>query len=210
MKPLLLCLAAALVLALAADSRADLGDTPQQLKDRFGAPISVEKTTGDIPTQYGYYLELAENSSTNLIWMAPSKDGHYLELIEKRTRCTYFEDSLRVLAYLGIPNEKYGGIDYSGKCAREVVDGPIRWEKNIAGDKVGHPLPLTQETIGLELDANKGHSTWSDDWEPMITPGRFIRSTADRTRNAIAYGVSPQEVYRLEVIMADSDTASAK
>ena len=87
--------------------------------------------------------------------------------------------------------------------AREVVAGPTVWKINKNGDKVAHPVAFSPSTINTILDDNKGDSAWPDVWHPDPTPGAYIKRTFDKSRLAIAYGVSTNEIYRLDIQMVN-------
>jgi hypothetical protein len=208
MKPSSIALTIAALLAAISTARARLGDTENVLVQRYGKPRLVELTTGDIPMQKGYYAELKENFGTNVSLIASTdKDyneiGYGMDLVETRTRYTFEKDGVSRLVYLGNANETYDGVDFAGKSAREVVNARVVWQKNKNGDQVGHPVPFSPSAIDAILDNNKGDSMWADEWRPLAIPGAYTKRTADKTRLAIAYGVSPTEIYRLELRMVD-------
>ena len=97
----------------------------------------MEISNGDIPTQKGYYAELKENFSTNVSLIASTDTDYNMDLVENRKRYTFQKDDLGIVVYVGNANEKYSGVDFAGKSAREVVASPIVWKKNKNGDKVG-------------------------------------------------------------------------
>ena len=179
-----------------------LGDSEDALTQRYGKPKLVEITTGDVPMQRGYYAELKENFSTNTSLIASTAKGYGMDLVENRKRYTFEKDGSRIMVYVGNNGEKYGGVDFTGKSAREVITCPMVWKKDKGGDKIGHPVAFSQATINTVLDNNKGDSAWTGDWQPISVPGTFIKRTIDGTRMAIGYGVSDHEIYRLEFRMA--------
>jgi hypothetical protein len=179
-----------------------LGDSEDALTQRYGKPKAVEISTGDIPTQKGYYAELKENFSTNTSLIASTAKGYGMDLVETRKRYTFEKDGSRIMVYVGNDGEKYGAVDFAGKSAREVITCPSVWKKDKTGDKIGHPVAFSQATINTVLDDNKGDSAWADDWRSIPVPGTYIKRTTDGTRMAIAFGVSDHEVYRLEIRMA--------
>src|SRR5580704_14180899 len=65
-----MALTIAALLTAISTANAWLGDNEQELIQRYGKPRLVELTTGDIPTQKGYYAELKENFSTNVSLIA--------------------------------------------------------------------------------------------------------------------------------------------
>jgi hypothetical protein len=208
MKPVLIALAVAASLATAQTARAWLGDTEDALTQHFGRPKAVEAATGDIPMQKGYYAELKENFSTNVSLIASTQKayaepGYGLDLVETRTRYKFEKDDLGIVVYLGNADEKYGGVDFAGKSAREVINCRIEWQKNKNGDKVGHSVAFAPAAVNAILDDNKGNSAWPDEWQSISVPGTYIKRTADKTRLAIAYGPSANAIYRLEVRMVD-------
>ena len=200
----LACIALTIAALLTAIPRANawLGDSEDALTQRYGKPRAVEISTGDIPMQKGYYAELKENFSTNVSLIASTAKGYSMDLVENRKRYTFEKDGARIVVYIGNDGEKYGGVDFAGKSAREVITCPIVSKKNKNGDKVGHSVAFSQATIDSTLDNNKGDSAWADDWRSISIPGTYIKRTTDGTRMAIAYGVSDHEIYRLEIRMA--------
>jgi hypothetical protein len=208
MRPSSIALTVVALLATVSTAHAWLGDTEAALTQRYGKPRSVESTTGDIPTQKGYYAELKENFSTNVSLIASTDKGYNevgygMDLVEIRKRDTFEKDGVGTLVYLGNANETYGGVDFAGKSAREVISARIVWLKNKNGDKVGHPVPFSPAATNAILENNKGNSTWADEWRPLAIAGAYIKRTTDKSRLAIAYGVSPTEIYRLELRMVD-------
>jgi hypothetical protein len=201
MKLASIALTIAALLSAIPRANAWLGDSQDALTQRYGKPRAVEISTGDIPTQKGYYAELKENFSTNVSLIASTAKGYSMDLVENRKRFTFEKDGSRIVVYIGNDGEKYGGVSFTGKSAREVITCPIVSKKNKNGDKVGHPVAFSQATINTMLDNNKGDSAWADDWRSISVPGTFIKRTTDGTRMAIAYGVSDHEIYRLEFRM---------
>src|SRR5437016_6527958 len=122
--------------SLAANANAWLGDSEPTLVQRYGPPRAVEISTGDIPTQKGYYVELTASFTTNVSLIASTNDNYNLDLVETRERYTFTKDSLGVTVYLGNAGEKYNGVDFSGLSVREVINCPLVWRKNTHGDKV--------------------------------------------------------------------------
>jgi len=206
MKPLSIALTVAALLTAVPRANAWLGDSENELTQRYGKPKAVEISNGDIPMQRGYYAELKEDFNTNVSLIASTAKGFGLDLVENRKRYTFEKDGSRIVIYIGNDGEKYGGVGFTGKSAREVITCPVVWKKNRNGDKVGHPVAFSQAAIDTILDNNKGDSAWIDDWRSISTPGTYIKRTTDGTRMAIAYGVSEHEIYRLEVRMADDAT----
>jgi hypothetical protein len=208
MRPGAVALTIAALLTTTLTAHAWLGDTEGALTQRYGKSKLVESTTGDIPMQKGYYAELKENFSTNVSLIASTDKGYNevgygMDLVETRTRYAFEKDGVRTFVYLGNANETYDGVDFAGKSAREVLTARIVWLKNKNGDKVGHPVAFTPSIINTVLENNKGSSTWADEWRPLAIPGAYIKRTTDKARLAIAYGVSPAEIYRLELRMVD-------
>ena len=60
MKTISIALAVAASLAAITTANAWLGDSEPTLAQRYGSPRAVELSTGDIPTQKGFYVELTE------------------------------------------------------------------------------------------------------------------------------------------------------
>ena len=203
MKPILIALTIAASLTAITRASAWLGDSEDALIQRYGKPRAVEISNGDIPMQQGYYAELKENFSTNVSLIAATARGYGMDLVENRKRYTFQKDGSGIVVYVGNPDEKYSGADFAGKSAREVIACPIVWKKNKNGDKVGHPVPFSPAAINTLLENNKGDSAWADDWHSISNPGTYIKRTTDRTRMAIAYGASENEIYRLEIRMVD-------
>jgi len=195
-------------------AHARLGDSEDALIQRYGKPRVIEATTGDIPMQKGFYAELKENFNTNVSLIA-STDTNYndidygMDIVETRTRYKFEKDGLRVTAYVGNADEKYGGVGFAGRSAREVIYSPFTWAKNKIGDKVGHPQPFSPTAINTILDDNKGDSIWSDGWQPGPSPGIYIKHTTDKSRMAIAYGPSENAIYRFEVRMISDEDQKA-
>ena len=208
MKPSLITLIIAALLTAISTANAWLGDSEDALSHRYGKPKAVEMSNGDIPTQKGYYAELKENFGTNVSLIASTDTGYSMDLVENRKRYTFQKDGLGIVAYVGNADEKYNSADFAGKSAREVVTCPVVWKKNKTGDKVGHPVAFSLSAINTILDNNKGDSAWGDDWQPAPTPGAYIKRTLDKSRLAIAYGVSVNEIYRLDIQMVNDATKS--
>ena len=210
MKTISIALAIAASLTAVATTNAWLGDTEPTLVQRYGPPRAVEISTGNIPTQKGYYVELTESFTTNVSLIATTNNDYNMDLVETRQRDTFAKDGLGIVVYVGNVGEKYNGVDFSGSSVREVINCPLVWQKNKNGDKVGHPAPFSPTAINTLLENNKGNSTWADNWHTLsFIPGTYIKRTADKSRMAIAYGVSENEIHRLEVRMVDGDGKSA-
>ena len=210
MKSPSIALTIAASLAAITTANAWLGDSEPTLVQRYGSPHAVEISTGDIPTQKGYYVELTESFTTNVSLIASTNDNYNLDLVETRERCTFTKGSLDVTAYLGNAGEKYDGVDFSGLSVREAINCPLTSRKNTHGDKVGHFMFFSPAAIAALLENNKGNSTWADAWRPIsLMPGIYIKRTADKSRMAIAYGASENEIHRLEFRMVDEAGKSA-
>jgi len=208
MKPSSIAVTIAALLTTISTANAWLGDSEDALSHRYGKPKTVEMTTGDIPTQKGYYAELKENFGTNVSLISSTDTNYNMDLVENRKRYTFQKDGLGIVVYVGNANEKYNGVDFAGKSAREVVACPTVWQKNKTGDKVRYPVAFSLSTINTILDNNKGDSAWADVWQADPTPGAYIKRTLDKSRLAIAYGVSANEVYRLDIQMVNDATKS--
>jgi hypothetical protein len=211
MKATFIAIVIAAVLGIAATANAWLGDSQDALVQRYGKPALVQLTTGDIPTQKGYYAELKENFSTNvslIAWTGTNYDevGYGMDLVETRNRYTFEKDGLKIIAYTGNPGEKYNGADFSDRSTREIINSGAVWDKNKDGDKFRRSVPLTLSVINAFLENNKGDSTWPAAWQPSAVPGTWLKRTADKARMAIAHGTSEQEIYHLEVRMVDDTT----
>jgi hypothetical protein len=210
MKTISIAVTIAASLAAVATANAWLGDSEPTLVQRYGSPRAVEISTGDIPTQKGYYVELTESFTTNVSLIASTNNDYNLDLVESRQRDTFTKDGLTITVYVGNVGEKYNGADFSGASVREVINCPLVWQKNRNGDKVGHSVPFSPAALNALLENNKGNSTWADNWHPLsLTPGIYIKRTADKSRMAIAYGVSETEIHRFELRMVDGDGKSA-
>jgi hypothetical protein len=209
MKPVSIALTIAALLIAVSTANAWLGDTENGLIRRYGKPQTVELSNGDIPTHQGYYAELKENYGTNVSLIASTDKGYSMDLVENRKRYAFQKDGLGIRVYVGNADEKYDGVDFAGQSAREVISCPIVWKKNKHGDKIGHPVPFSMAAIHTILDDNKGDSAWAEAWQPVSAPGAYIRRTANPSRLAIAYGVSENEIYRLEIRMADDASKPA-
>src|ERR1035437_5281878 len=210
MKTPFIALTIAALLTSIAPANAWLGDSEPTLVQRYGSPHEVEISMGDIPTQKGYYVELKEAFTTNVSLIAASRNDYNMDLVETRQRDTFTKDGLGIVVYVGNIGEKYNGVDFSGSSVREVISCPLVWRKNKNGDKVGHPVVFSPAAISTLLENNKGNSTWADNWHTLsFIPGTYIKRTADKSRMAIACGVSENEIHRLEVRMVDGDGKSA-
>ena len=204
MKTISIALAVAASLAAITTANAWLGDSEPTLAQRYGSPRAVELSTGDIPTQKGFYVELTEAFTTNISLIASTNNDYNLDLVETHQRDAFSKDGLRVVVYVGNVNEKYNGIDFSGLSVREVISCPLGWRKNTHGDNVGHYMFFSPSAIATLLENNQGNSTWADDWHPLSSlPGIYIKRTADKSRLAIAYGVSVNQIHRIEFRMVD-------
>ena len=208
MKPSSIALTIAALLTTISTANAWLGDSEDALSHRYGKPRAVELSTGDIPTQKGYYAELKENFGTNVSLIASTDTGYSMDLVENRKRYTFQKDGFGIVVYVGNANEKYNGDDFAGNSAREVITCPVVWKKNKNGDKVAHPVAFSLPTVNTILDNNKGDSAWGDAWQTAPTPGAYIKRSLDKSRLAIAYGVSENETYRLDIQMVDDATKS--
>lgn len=206
MKPISIALTMVALLSAIPTANAWLGDSEDALTRRYGKPKAMELSNGSIPTQKGYYGELKEHYSTNVSLIASTATDYSLDLVENRKRYTFQKDGFGIVAYVGNTNEQYSGVDFAGKSAREVISSPIVWKKNKNGDKVGHPVPFSPAAINAILDNNHGDSTWTDGWRSISPPGTFIKRTIDKSRIAIAYGTSENEIYRLDIEMVDDAT----
>ncbi len=211
MKTTFTVLTIAASLAIAATANAWLGDSREALIQRYGKPMLVQLTTGDVPTQKGYYAELKENFSTNaslIAWTGTNYDeiGYGMDLVETRSRSLFETNGLRIVAYIGNAGETYSGADFSGRSAREILNGGSVWQEDKSGDKFTRPVPLSPTVISAFLADNKGESTWPDAWQPSATPGTWLKRTTDKSRLAVAHGTSDQQIYQLEVRMVDDMT----
>jgi hypothetical protein len=196
---------------IAATANAWLGDSQDALIQRYGKPKLVESTTGDIPARKGYYAELKENFSTNtslIAWTGTNYNevGYGMDLVETRSRYTFEKDGLKIITYLGNAGEKYNGVDFSDRSAREIVNSGAVWEKDKSGDQFRRSVPLSQSVIDAFLENNKGDSTWPNTWQPSAVPGTWRKRTADKMRMAIAHGTSEHQIFQLEVRMVDDAT----
>jgi hypothetical protein len=210
MKTVLIALASAASLIIITTANAWLGDSEPTLVQQYGPPRAVEISTGDIPTKKGFYVELTEAFTTNVSLIASTNDNYNLDLVETRQRDTFTKGGLAVVVYIGNVGEKYNGLDFSGSSVREVINCPIVWRKNSHRDNVGRFMFFSPAAINALLDNNKGDSTWADSWHPLASlPGIYIKRTADKSRIAIAYGVSENEIHRLEFRMVDQNGQTA-
>jgi hypothetical protein len=209
MKPISIALTMAALLSAVSTANAWLGDSEDALSRRYGKPKAVELSNGSIPTQRGYYGELKEHYSTNVSLIASTAADYSMDLVENRKRYSFQKDGLAIMVYVGNTNEQYKGVDFAGKSAREVISCPVVWKKNKNGDKVGHPVAFSPAAINAILRDNQSDSAWADDWHAISPPGTYIKRTIDKSRLAIAYGVSENEIYRLDIQMADDATKSA-
>jgi hypothetical protein len=211
MKPTSMALTVAVLLTAISTANAWLGDSEQELIQRYGKPKVVQLTTGDIPTQKGYYAELKENFSTNVSLIASTDTnynsiGYGMDLVETRTRYKFENNGLGITAYVGNTNDQYASVDFAGKSAREIINSGTVWQKNKTGDKVAIPVPLSPSVVDAFLENNKGNSSWADAWQPSPVAGTYLKRTADKTRLAIAHGASEHEIYQIEVRMVDDAT----
>jgi len=201
-------LSVAVLLTTIPTANAWLGDSEDALVRHYGKPKLIQLSNGDLPTEKGYYAELKENFGTNFSLITSTDTNYDMDLVENRKRFTFQKDNLRIVAYVGNSHDTYNGVDFTDKSAREVVYCPVVWRKNKVGDKVGYPVAFAQSTIHTILDNNKGDSSWADTWQPALTPGAYLKRTADNSRLAIAYGPSATEIYRLEVRMTHDASKS--
>jgi hypothetical protein len=210
MKTISIALVIAASLTIITTANAWLGDSEPTLAQRYGPPHAVEISTGDIPTQKGFYVELTEAFTTNISLIASTNNDYNLDLVETRQRDTFTKDGLGITVYVGNVGEKYNGVDFSGSSVREVVNCPIVWRQNGHHDNVGRFRFFSPAAVNTLLENNKGDSTWADDWHPLSSlPGIYIKRTADKSRIAIAYGVSVNEIHRLEFRVVDQSGQSA-
>ena len=210
MKTISIALAIAVSLTIITTANAWLGDSEPTLVQRYGSPRAVEISTDDIPTQKGFYVELTEAFTTNISLIASTNNDYNLDLVETRQRDTFMKDGLKITVYVGNVGEKYNGLDFSGSSVREVVNCPIVWRLNSHHDNVGHFMFFSPSAMNTILDNNKGNSTWADSWHPLSSvPGIYIKRTADKSRLAIGYGASENEIHRLELRMVDQNGQTA-
>ena len=167
-------------------------------------PAPWRSAPSDIPTQKGFYVELTEAFTTNISLIASTNNNYNLDLVETRQRDSFTKDGRRITVYVGNIGEKYNGVDFSGASVREVIYCPIAWHKNSHHDNVGQFMFFSPSVISALLENNKGDSTWTDTWRPLSSvPGIYIKRTADKSRLAIAYGASENEIHRLEFRMVE-------
>jgi hypothetical protein len=210
MKRVSIVLAIAASLTIITTANAWLGDSEPTLVQRYGPPHAVDISSGDIPTQKGFYVELTEAFTTNVSLIASTNDDYNLDLVETRQRDTFTKDGLTITVYVGNVGEKYNSVDFSGSSVREVINCPLVWRKNTHSDNVGYFKFFSPAAVNTLLENNKGDSTWPDSWRPLSpTPGIFIKRTADRSRLAIGYGTSDQKIHRLEFRMVDQNGQTA-
>jgi len=210
MKPAFVALTVAVALGIARTANAWLGDPQDALIRRYGKPVLVQLTTGDIPTQRGYYAELKENYSTNVSLIAAMSTnyndiGYGMDLAETRPRDIFQTNGMTIAVYLGNAGETYNGADFSGRSVREILNSGSVWQKDSFGDKFTHPVPLSPAVISSFLADNQGESQWAEGWQPSGTPGTWLKRSAGKARMAIAHGASEQQIYQLEFRMV-SDT----
>src|ERR1700681_4786381 len=77
-----------------------LGDSEPILVQRYGPPHAVEISTGDIPTQKGFYVELTEAFTTNVSLIASTNNDYNLDLVETRQRDTFTKDGVHITVYV--------------------------------------------------------------------------------------------------------------
>src|SRR5882724_8355555 len=160
MKTFSIVLAIATSLTALTTANAWLGDSEPTLVQRYGPPRAVEVSTGDIPTQKGFYVELTASFTTNVSLIASTNDNYNLDLVETHQRDIFTKSGLSIAVYVGTPGEKYNGVDFSGLSVREVINCPLVSRKNTHGDKVGHFMFFSAAAINALLENNKGNSTW--------------------------------------------------
>jgi hypothetical protein len=210
MKTISFALAIAASLTIITTANAWLGDSEPTLVQRYGHPRAVEIATGEIPTQKGFYAELTESFTTNVSLTVSTNDDYDLDLVETRQRDTFTKDGQRIVVYIGNVGEKYNGVDFSGSSTREVFHCPIVWGKNTHGDKVGRFVFFSPTVVNTLLQNNQGNSTWSDGWHTLpLVAGIYFKYSPDRSRMAIAYGLSENEIYRLEFRMENQSNLFA-
>jgi len=125
MKIASIALAIATSLTALTTANAWLGDSEPTLVQRYGPPHAVEISTGDIPRQKGYYVELTESFTTNVSLIASTNDNYNLDLVETHQRDTFTKSGLGIAVYVGTPGEKYNGVDVSGSSVREAINYPL-------------------------------------------------------------------------------------
>src|SRR6266403_834184 len=107
-----LFIALTIAASLIANANAWLGDSEPALVQRYGPPRAVEISTGDIPTQKGYYVELTASFTTNVSLIASTNDNYNLDLVETHQRETFTKAGLGVVVYIGNAAEKYDSVDF--------------------------------------------------------------------------------------------------
>ncbi len=210
MKTISIAIAVAASITIITTANAWLGDSEPTLVQHYGSPRAVEISTDEIPTQKGFYVELTEAFTTNISLIASTNNDYNLDLVETRQRDTFAKDGLRIKVYVGNVGERYNGLDFSGSSVREVINCPIVWRLNSHHDNVGHFMFFSPSAMNTILNNNKGDSTWADSWHPLSSlPGIYIKRTADKSRLAIGYGASENEIHRLELRMVDQNGQTA-
>ena len=154
MKIVLIALTVAASLTIIVTANAWLGDPEPTLVQHYGSPRAVEISTGDIPTQKGFYVELTEAFTTNISLIASTNNDYNLDLVETRQRDTFTKDGLGITVYVGNIGEKYNGVDFSGSSVREVINCPIVWRKNSHRDNVGHFMFFSPSAINVLILAS--------------------------------------------------------
>ncbi len=210
MKTIFIALSVTASLAFITTANAWLGDPEPTLAQRYGSPRAVEIATGNIPTKKGVYIELTESFTTNVSLTVSTNDDYDLDLAETHQRDTFTKDGQHIAVYIGNVGEKYNGVDFAGSSVREVFHCPIVWQKNTQGDKFGRFLFFSPTVVTTLLQNNQGNSTWSDGWRTLpLLPGIYFKYSPDKSRMAIAYGASENEIYRLEFRMEDQSSLFA-
>ena len=210
MKTISIALSIAASLTIITTANAWLGDSEPSLAQRYGPPRAVEIATGDIPMQKGLYIELTESFTTNVSLTVSTNDDYNLDLVETRQRDIFAKDGQHIAVYIGNIGERYNGVDFAGASVREVINCPIVWQKNTQGDKFGRFVFFSPSAVNTLLQNNQGNSTWSDGWRTLpLLPGIYFKYSPDKSRMAIAYGASENEIYRLEFRMENQSSLFA-
>jgi len=198
-------------LAIVIPTMARLGDNSTSLIAHYGKHFAIEDSTDDIPTNKGVYIELTEAFVTNVSIIASTNDNYNLNLVETLQRQSFTTNGLHITAYVGNPGENFNGVDFSGQSVREVINCPLTWQTNSHQDQHGWFLFFPPAAIDKFLADNGGNSEWSGSWHSLTSsPGIFIKRTADKSRLAIAYGTSTNEIHRLEFRMMDQNGQTAE
>ena len=120
---------------------------------------------------------------------------------ESRKLYNFEKDGFTVAIFLGNAGEKYNGVLFEGRSAKETIAKMVQ-----VGTNARKAAPLSAQTIEGILEANRGNSTWQKEWQFQNSSAggdSYAKWTANKTRKATITGDPGKEIYSLAVEMRD-------